>query len=597
MTSTVYNSNPFSIQTPEEISAQDAHSLFVNVFSDFPKLLNEGHTFIHGPRGSGKSMMFRYMQPDCQCLEHECTVSDLPFYGVYIPIKNTGLHITEMSRLTDTYVNGMLNEHFMCTYIANKTFASVSTAVSNNRPEWRNEIRQFALDSFARLMRQSGWSKTFPDLGTIDDVSDIFRHLASICDDAFKEALRYVRKLTFKKELPEYDGPLCGYFDFLHPILRDLKGLVFMPDGPVYLMIDDADNLSYTQTLILNSWVASRTSSDISLKISTQLNYKTFLTVTKQYINAPHDYNDVNISAVYTTSYKTKYRDRVRAIIERRLKLANIDATPETFFPNYALQERKIDELKEKLRQNWELEKRSYRPEDDAVRYARPEYMRTLAGKSKSLSTYSYSGFEQLVHISSGLIRFFLEPASIMFSDEQTRTGTAKILHISPAIQNEVIRRQANEFMFGEIEKLQKEQGQESAYYVKVKRLNSIIHALGATFREILFSEQRRERRVFSIAFSDEPDDEVREVLDFGVVFGFFHLTSIGNKEGTGRTRLYVLTRRLAPFFGLDPTGFAGYLFITNSQIKEVMYTGKTLRKIQQESATSIEQFELPFGD
>jgi hypothetical protein len=34
---------------------------------------------------------------------------------------------------------------------------------------------------------------------------------------------------------------------------------------------------------------------------------------------------------------------------------------------------------------------------------------------------------------------------------------------------------------------------------------------------------------------------------------------------------MFVLSRRLAPFFVLDPTGFAGYKFVTNAAIKEAI--------------------------
>ncbi len=50
----------------------------------------------------------------------------------------------------------------------------------------------------------------------------------------------------------------------------------------------------------------------------------------------------------------------------------------------------------------------------------------------------------------------------------------------------------------------------------------------------------------------------------------------IGNKEGTGRARLYILNRALSPFFGLDPSSFAGYKFM-NSSVLEVALTNKKL--------------------
>src|SRR5690606_39255584 len=108
----------------------------------------------------------------------------------------------------------------------------------------------------------------------------------------------------------------------------------FMPRGPVYLLIDDADNLNLTQTRILNTWVSYRTSQSVSLKISTQLRYATYGTVFGTRVEAPHDYSEVLISAVYTTS-KGTYNNRVREIVRRRLGSSGLpDVTPEAFFPD-----------------------------------------------------------------------------------------------------------------------------------------------------------------------------------------------------------------------------------------------------------------------
>ena len=60
--------NPFKITTPEDLTAEEAVKLFVDVFTDFYQITDPGHVLIKGPRGVGKSMMLRYLEPDCQCL-------------------------------------------------------------------------------------------------------------------------------------------------------------------------------------------------------------------------------------------------------------------------------------------------------------------------------------------------------------------------------------------------------------------------------------------------------------------------------------------------------------------------------------------------
>ena len=118
--------NPFSVQTPEDIRATEVIDLFVDVFSDFYNVPTTGHTFLNGPRGSGKSMMFRFLEPDCQLLRagHR-DLNKLDFYAVYVPIKNTDLKVTELERLENKHASVVLNEHFLTVFIAARVFASL----------------------------------------------------------------------------------------------------------------------------------------------------------------------------------------------------------------------------------------------------------------------------------------------------------------------------------------------------------------------------------------------------------------------------------------------------------------------------------------
>jgi len=83
-----------------------------------------------------------------------------------------------------------------------------------------------------------------------------------------------------------------------------------------------------------------------------------------------------------------------------------------------------------------------------------------------------------------------------------------------------------------------------------------------------------------------------------GVRLGFLHEMRIGNKDGNGRTMLYVLNRCFAPLFILDPTGFQGYLFITNTDLHKAINDGRQLKHISM-SDTNDENdaIQLSFED
>ncbi len=567
--------NPFSVQTPEDIKAAEVVDLFVDVFGDFYNIPNQGHTFLHGPRGSGKSMMFRYLEPDCQLLAtKEPHLSDLPFYAVYIPIKNTDLKLTELERLENKHANVVLNEHFLTVFIASRVFASLRDRATIEDPTGGHAraIRSYLAGPLTKLLHKAGLTKTPPELPDELPFSANVQWCIDLFDELCSGVIAYLRRLSFRRTALSYNGPLCGYLDFLLPLLKELRALPFMPMGPIYLLLDDADNLNETQTRILNSWVFCRTSADVSLKISTQLNYKTFRTATNQRIDSPHDYTEIDISTVYTSS-KSHYSGRLEEIVHRRLKRHGLSVTPKQFFPEYEKQEEAIRLIEEAYVARWKEQGRGHRPRDDAYRYARPDFIASLSGAKKGSSKYRYAGFEQLVHLSSGVIRYFLEPASRMYAEALSTSNGQPITHIDSLIQDRIIRDEAERFMVAEFEKLS-EEDIEPRHAGRFLQLRNLIHALGGAFHKILISE-KSERRVFSIAFSDPPERDVLAVLKLGVQYGYLHEASIGNKEGTGRTRMFVLSRRLAPFFMLDPTGFAGYKFVTNAAIKEAILRPK----------------------
>ena len=131
--------------------------------------------------------------------------------------------------------------------------------------------------------------------------------------------------------------------------------------------------------------MATRTSHDVSIKISTQMRYKTFSTVTGGVIEAPHDYSEVNIADVYTTK-RGRYLSRMKEIVTKRLQVAGLDVSPEDFFPVRREQEERIRQIEDQIRLGQHpVSGRGYRISDDVLRYSRPIYMKELDGEQESV--------------------------------------------------------------------------------------------------------------------------------------------------------------------------------------------------------------------
>lgn len=580
MTTKLYD-NPFQIITPEDLTAEETVSLFVDVFSDFQKIIDPGHVFLIGPRGTGKSMMFRYLQADCQCLVKKSPLEKLQFLGLYIPLKNMNFTMAELQRLEHKHASDILNEHILVTHFCVKIFKDLAKLdLYPKNKENVKTVKTFYNDVFIPILRNATSDDIKYPLKDDCSIADIFMTISKISEDLYNKAFDFAKRLAFRTDLIPYDGPLCDYINFLLPILSGLTNLPGFPNGSIYLLIDDAHWLSETQTRVLNTWVATRTSRKVSLKISTQYNYKTYYTTTGATIDTPHDYSEIDIATIYTGNIKSKYRNRLSNIVKKRLEISGItDITAEQFFPEDIKQEEEINRIAEEYKIKHDKGKgKGYYRSDDALRYARPDFIKNLAGQSKSSPTYSYAGFNQLVHLSSGIIRHFIHPAHLMYAEYKSQSPKGSIKFIPQSIQNEIVREEANNFLFSDMEKLEKEGHKEGPNKEDIKKLSNLINGLGSLFRQILLSE-RSERRIFSIAFSDTPSPSVEHILELGVQLGYLHKSTIGNKDSKsgGRTRLFILNRRLAPIWTLDPTGFAGYLFVTNKLIEDAMDEPKRL--------------------
>ena len=577
----IKNNNPFEIKTPESNSAEDILELFVDVFPDFWQVKEAGHTFLNGPRGSGKSMMFRYMMPDCQMLKTGSKACDLDYFAVYVGIKQTNINNTDLERLSN-HATLIINEHLLSTFVIANVLGSIRQTFNDELNNYTEEIKNFYRDTFVGVVAQSGYEG---DIDTKCDGSDgnsILLRMIKVVEAMEQECKKYCNRLALNRDMTTpYTGALTDFVDFVLPIINGLKQITLFPqEKPFYILIDDAGYLNLAQTKVLNTWVSYRSTKDICLKISAQLDYKTHLTANDKRIDAPHDYSEINISTVYS-SKTSDYNDRIKEIVRKRLeKYLNLKIEPEKFFPKDEAQEAAIDAIAKKLAEENYDPDRPYASGDAARRYARPDFIKDLQKNHKSGFTYSYAGFDQLVAISSGIIRYFLAPAQEMYSVMMAKNKGSEIKEISPSVQDEVIKRYSDNFLQGQFDEIRKDQGlAPNMPQDKAGKLYNLVDSLGELFHITLVSNAS-ERRVFSVALTDSPDEELYEILDMCEHYGYVHKRTIGNKEGTGRNRMYVLSRVLAPHFKLDPMSFAGYKFMNSATLKVALTNKKKFLQI-----------------
>lgn len=549
--------NPFSFKTPENLTAKDIASLFIDVFSDFPRLLSNEHTFLHGARGTGKSMMLRYLEPSVQIAAKKVrTASELEFYAVHMPIKTPNYFLSELERLEGAPY-WLLAEHFIVLNAVLNIIKSIENLIALQETQLSSffyEIKDLADNAGCTIEQKTENPLALDYLRTLNRAFSKERGLAQ----------SYIGQLSFTKELIPYNGSLFNYEGFFLPFIKAVKNLDITPNGPIFLMLDDADNLPVRMQKIVNGWVSYRTTNDICLKVSTQQKYRTWRTPQGILIERSHDFSEIDISAVYTSQHFSHYYDRVEKIVRRRLEIAGYKNTdPLVFFPTNPAQDQALDLIKNRISNEWKSGKKvSSRMADDIRRYTVSEYLKDLA-KIKKTNMYSYAGFRSMVDISSGLIRFFLEPASRMYAEILATSPSKHVEYIPPEIQDRIIYKSSEEYILEEFDKLKQDEFTISVNNTnKVERLKRLVNAIGECFQKKLVSDDT-ERQLISFMISRPPSESIQEVLDLAVEWGYFNVKSIARKEGVGRNTLYILNRRLAPYFKLDPSGYAAHLSIT----------------------------------
>ena len=387
----------------------------------------------------------------------------------------------------------------------------------------------------------------------------------------------YLRQSALARNDARYAGATSGYHDFLLPLTKIFRTVPEFKNVPVYIMLDDANRLTRDQQLIINSWIANRDQDYVCLKVASEFDgYKTFRKMDELFgsisegdedlymerggiIESPHDYSEVNVDELYTAA-KADYAEKVHLIANRRLNLYGSEVSDiRDFLPPNRTESLLFDSIKKDVADEWVKLGKPGARDDYVYRYGAARLFQHLKATKKRKS---YAGFSNMVHLSAGIIRGFLEPCYFMFDkclSQNLNTKTIRV--IPPDIQDEVLFQYSEEFLVMDLEKIRKDLPPEKATYLEA--LSTLLESLGRLFYERLHDPESREARLFSFTVRGSLSRDLEEVLRLGVRYRYFQRRTYSTKEGGGREKWFILNRRLCPVFKLDPTGFEGRISLT----------------------------------
>ena len=573
--------NPFELVTASKLSAAEAIELWCDD-NRLDRVRGGESCFINGNRGTGKSMLFRVLQRDCQ----ELLFPDgkIEFLSVYFAVRDSDLMIEEFALMQANRQKSALSESHLILLVVRQLLVELLKTPEAVPEAIRDRFQQLLME---RIVTAYEFSKvTCPEVSG-DEFEPTIKRLIELFDLERNRLVNHVLRQLYETETG-YSGPLFFFDGLLGPIADFL-----MKDTGcrLFILIDDADDLPHSHTVILNSWIARRRRS-VVFKVSTMYGYKTFETRSGSKIQQPHDFIQYDIASRFLEYNSEDYVDLVRRICTKRLKQAGVESDarggvdPKRFFPPDSSQDARMDKLRASLTAGYERKFSGRSIGDYVYRHLTSEYMKEL-NRHRSLGSYRYAGYRTLAILSGGLVRDFIICAQRMYDDASRDTQDDQVLSIPPSIQNRVVRDYADSILFEIEDARQKRSGTDSDW----KAIANMINSLGATFKRKMLSDDS-ERRVFSFAFQSRPKADLAKLLKLAVSEGYLVRGFISKKEGIGRRYLYVLTRRVGPAFSLDVSAYSGYLSLEPSAIEEAMRHGREVGK----AATDERQAELPFG-
>lgn len=597
--------NPFGVRNPEQLDHDYIARHFVDIYTDLPSISEQNNTFISGARGTGKSMLLRSLEPGVQVSSGKAaSLLELKFLGVHVPLKKAEFAPPEFRKLKG-YAAVAIGEHLLSQQVM---YRIIEFLISLDG-QLSEDSKLVFIAAFQEYTELSGG-----DISRFT-VAEEGVSLPTIAFHVEREIIKvrqYYNRAVMNSETPDYDGALSGFLDYIVPLCRVLAGLSEFNKPNVFLMIDDADNLPLSLQRVLNTWVSTRCTDSVCLKISTQLGYGTYRTLDGRIIESPHDFSDVNISTLYTND-TNKYFKKIEQIAMRRLELAGITVALSEFFPKDTEQVERLEKIKAEIRADFKNGKTgSYggatKVSDAITRFAVPILMSGMAGGARSSHTYSYAGLESLVDLSSGVIRWFLDPASRMFDEMVSLQDGGQITHVTVGVQDKVIKDWSEEFVpkvasgSTEIDTSATTVDEDASLHAwgheehQIDDLRTLLDSLGEWFRYRLLDEDHGERRVFSFVLSGVPSERLKGILGLAVRRGFLQLTSSAPKERVGQRRpRYILARRLGPHYKLDISGYAAHPTVTAQDLELALSSAKKFIAARERQSTETDQLSIEF--
>jgi hypothetical protein len=531
--------NPFQFEAATSLPHEQLIEYFIedNNFSRFVR--SNRNIFLVGERGSGKTMNLLYHSIEIQKIlaVKNSEAIDLSYIGVYIPCSTPLYQKNEYQLFEDKYLPTIISENLFVLDMAYYIIKSIDI------------VKEYiVIDSIDEIINEITYV-----LGiNIKDKSNLYESLMQYFK---KETITYQRSLMANFDVKSTTS--WSFYSLIIPLLGILRKIKTLKNTHFMLMIDDIQFLNDYQKKLLNGLISYRDNSIFSCKIATpKINRFNMTTSTGGTILEGHDYLEIDMMQPFQNRNAAFYKF-AKEIIERRLeKINNKKISAEDFFPQNPQFEKDLEESNNKVKQDilskhpdWSLKKIN----DYVYKFGRAQYFRDRLIKANNPP---YSGFEILIHLSTGVIRNLLNPCYWMYDRVLSDNKANNTIEFIPSkIQTEVINdcskklwELLNDGLECKVQNCTKDQSD------AIKNLYKELYKL---FRHRLFNHKSEPRAVvFTISGMDqELENILLPLLDIAQKANLLYTRMSRAKDDGFLEPYYTPNRMLWPSVGLDPQG------------------------------------------
>jgi hypothetical protein len=553
--------NPFSSIIANGIPAQAVHKLFVDKRDIVTGLSRPQDALIEGQRGTGKTMLLRYFSAEVQrSIANTKAAPDFISYlnsqnrpfGVYVSIAAAGFDRTDFLAVKSVQRRTQLFAARMSAYLSGTVFQTLYEL---------SLVMSFAGIDTAKLCERAWRALTFNKgpAFEIDSPTNHFSEFRMRCNELVAQIDGHLGSLL-PGGVPTSMNPTTTFKSYDDMLLVVQQGLAI--NTPFFMLLDDIDKLGRDEQMALFGVASARNHSLVCYKFGIISDgQKSFHSAPGIAYKVDDDYDLIRLNWVDHGSRGsekavrgTSYAEVVQEIFRLRIEMAK--------WPNRQLSEyfavwEPGDKIRAQVRRTHEL---AYETRATSEKVRQP-FQSIWDKQGEALyfrhvrqikTTHRYAGPDDIVELSSGVFRQFLEICHSAVAKSMSRgwepdSGD----RIGPTIQNAAIREWSEKWMKKLVESGQTASAATNSSVATGLHIATLAQSLSRFFSERLYSDSK-DPELFAIAIRGKLTagsfcDQLLKLAVHESVLQPRDIDYTSKSEPGVRLLTFSLNRRLAP--------------------------------------------------